>query len=82
MSNINFEKAPFGLYPCRANMSHKNDSPNLTRKVQSSVKKLVVDRSVNLIYLVVIIHGRPQASIAAIFRQSAGYVFNFCPFRL
>ena len=27
-----------------------------------------------LISLVVSIHGRPQASIAAIFRQSAGYV--------
>ena len=33
-------------------------------------------RSVNLTSLVVSIHGRPQASIAAIFRQSAGYVFN------
>ena len=31
-------------------------------------------RSVDLISLVVSIHGRPQASIAAIFRQFAGYV--------
>ena len=31
--NIYFEKAPLGLFPCRANISHKNDSPNLTQKV-------------------------------------------------
>ena len=57
-------------------MSHKNDSPKLTQKVLWSIKGLVVDLSVYLISLVVSIHGRPQASIAAIFRQSGGYVFS------
>ena len=33
ISDINFEKAPMGILPCRANVSHKNDSPNLTQKV-------------------------------------------------
>ena len=37
-------------------------------------------RSVNLIYLVVSIHCRPQASMAAIFRQSAGYVIELFTF--
>ena len=32
-ANINFEKALLGLFPCRANVSHKDDSPNLTQKV-------------------------------------------------
>ena len=46
----------------------------------SNPKSLVADegaddRSVYLISLAVSIHGRPQASIGAIFRQSAGYVF-------
>ena len=34
----------------------------------------------SIISLVVSIHGRPQASIAAIFRQSAGYVFLYIAF--
>ena len=53
-------------------MCHKIDSPNITQKVYWSIKGLVVD----LIPLVVSIHGRPQAFIAAIFPQSAGNVFQ------
>ena len=75
ISNINFEVVPLGLFLCGANVSHKNDSPNLTQK--SLVVYLKAGgRSVNLIFIVVSIHGRPQASIAAVFRQSAGYVLN------
>ena len=51
-------------------MCHKIDSPNLTLVVYYRTGGLYV----YLIFLVVSIHGRPQASIAAIFRQSAGYV--------
>ena len=47
-------------------MSHKNDS--------RLVKGLLVNLS--FISLAISIHGRPQASIAASFRQSAGYVFS------
>ena len=59
-------------------MSHKNDSPKLIQNVKWSIKRLVVDLS---LFLVVSIHGRPQASIAAIFRQSAGYLSFFTSFR-
>ena len=36
--NINFEKAPFGLFPYRAYVSHKNDSPNITKKSSGLLK--------------------------------------------
>ena len=52
-------------------MSHKNDSPNLSKKSSGLLKDDY------LISVVVSIHGRPQASIAAIFRQSAGYINQF-----
>ena len=32
ISNINFQKAPLGLFLYRAYISHKNDSPNLSKK--------------------------------------------------
>ena len=56
-------------------MSHKNDSPNLTQNSSGLLK--AGGRSVNLISLVVSIHVSPQASIVAIFRQSAGSVNIF-----
>ena len=33
ISNINFEKAPLGRFLYGAYVSHKNDRPNLTKKV-------------------------------------------------
>ena len=33
ISIINFEKAAVGFFPCRANVSHKNENPNLTLKI-------------------------------------------------
>ena len=50
----------------------KNGSLNLTKSLV--VYKRNGGQSVDLISLVVSIRGRPQVSIAAIFRQSAGYV--------
>ena len=49
-------------------MCQKNDNPNLTQSL------VVYFISVYLISLVASIHGRPKASIAASFRQSAGFV--------
>ena len=56
-------------------MCHKIDSPDLNQKSEWSIKGLVVD--LPTFFLVLSIRGGPQASIAAIFRQSAGYVFSF-----
>ena len=38
MSNNNFKKASLGLFLCRANVSHKNDSANLTQKSSGLLK--------------------------------------------
>ena len=42
ISSFSFEKALLGRFPYRAYMSHKNDNPNLTQKVQWSIEGLVV----------------------------------------
>ena len=55
-------------------MSHKNNSPNLTKRSTGLLK--TDGQSVYLNSLVVSIHGRPQASNAAIFQQSSGHVFS------
>ena len=44
-------------------------------KESESNQKVVVD-NLSLIFIVVSIHRRPQAPIEAVFRQSAGYVYN------
>ena len=55
-------------------MSHKNDSANLTKKSSGLLKDWW---SICLSYFFnVSIHGKPQTSIAANFRQSAGYVIG------
>ena len=74
ISNINFEK-PLLVFFLIDDMCHKTDNPILKQKIEWSIKRLVVD--LYLISLDVSIHGRPQTSIAAIFRQSAFYVLNF-----
>ena len=75
VSNVIFEKATSGLFPNRAYVSHKNDRPDLTQKVLWSSKGLVVNLSI--FFWLLQIRGRPEASIAAILRQSAGYISTF-----
>ena len=38
ISKINFEKAPLARFPYRAYLTHKNDSPNLTKKSSGLLK--------------------------------------------
>ena len=73
ISNIDFEKLPLGFFPYRAYVFHENDSANLTKKSSGLLKD--GSQSVYLISLVFSIHERPQASIAAIFRPYAGYLY-------
>ena len=49
ISNNNFEEALLGFFPYRAYVSHKNDSPNLTQKVEWPIKGLVVSLSILLL---------------------------------
>ena len=44
--NIFSKKTLFEPFPYRACVSHKNDSPNVTQKVECSIKGLVVDLSI------------------------------------
>ena len=65
------------LFPYRAYESHKNDCRNLTQNSSGLLKDWW---SICLCYFFFVsIHGRREASIAYIFRQSAGYVRRLFP---
>ena len=61
-------EALIGLFPYRAYVSHKNDGQNLTQNSSGLLKDWWL---ICLYFFCCLIHGRPQASIPAIFRQSA-----------